>query len=116
MRIHLLEPMRSSISETGCAFCPERATCLIADYGKELPVLEVGLRCHRDGGQWAVLGLMQTESRGLCEASSLAAFRPSLGWPRAKAAEGDGCTFAGGIAGGTSSADGCAAAILGRTV
>lgn len=32
--------------------------CLIADYGKELSVLEVGLRCHCDGGQWAVLGLM----------------------------------------------------------
>lgn len=38
------------------------------------------------------------------------------GWPRAEAAEGDGCTFAGGIAGGTSSADGCASALLGRTV
>lgn len=28
----------------GVRFVPRRTTCLIADYGKELPVLEVGLR------------------------------------------------------------------------
>lgn len=28
----------------GVRFVPGRVTCLIADYGKELPVLEVGLR------------------------------------------------------------------------
>lgn len=54
----VLERLRSPISKTGCAVCSGRATCLIADYGKELPVLEVSLRCHRDGGQWAFLVLM----------------------------------------------------------
>lgn len=38
------------------------------------------------------------------------------GWPRAQAAERYGCTFGGGIAGGTSSADRCAAVLLGRSV
>lgn len=37
-------------------------------------------------------------------------------WPRAQAAERCGCTFGRGTAGGTSSADRCAAVLLERTV
>lgn len=34
----------SHLGGLGVRFVPGRATCLVADYGKELPVLEVGVR------------------------------------------------------------------------
>lgn len=80
------------VSRMRRGFIKGSGTCLVADDGEELPVFEVGVRSHCEGGQWRFQGVVDGRGvGGLMKlwrpAISLVAFQVVDGWPRVGAAE-----------------------------